>query len=480
VTGTDPVDPAAGTRRPFERGLCPRNLFRGELLEGAIEAPSERSSVSVVARPIGRALAAIVGRESVVEAAEACARSAIDGLVPRWVVQPTSLEQVSRVLALAWDAELAVVPRGGGNALELGRPPSRLDLVLDLRRLDRIIEYNSDDLTVTVEAGTTAGALAARVATRRQLLPLDPAGVARRTLGGLTATNASGPLRVRYGTLRDLLLGARFVQADGVVTWGGAKVVKSVSGYDVPKLMVGALGTLGVLGELTLRLHPMPEFEATWLASFEDLAVAQAFVARLIDSTVQPTRVEILNRAALTACGGGEASAAVAVSIGTAEEAVRAQGQTVARFAGATGATLAPLDTRFWTAYEGAMAPSEAVLLHVATLPTQVGETAAEAERAVAAAGAVATITGSAVLGGVSVAFPVVELHAVRRIVERLRELVAPIGGSVLIHRAPAAVRAVVDPWGPVEPGAFALMRGLKDEFDAKRVLNPGRFVGGL
>src|SRR2546427_5134150 len=100
------------------------------------------------------------------------------------------------------------------------------------------------------------GALAARVGARRQLLPLDPAGVERRTLGGLAATDASGPLRARYGTMRDLLLGVRFVQADGVVTWGGAKVVKSVSGYDVPKLMVGALGTLGVLGELTLRLHP--------------------------------------------------------------------------------------------------------------------------------------------------------------------------------------------------------------------------------
>src|SRR5207247_2044505 len=169
-----------------------------------------------------------------------------------------------------------------------------------------VVEYNPDDLTVTVEAGATMEALTARVGARRQLLPLDPGGVERRTLGGLAATNASGPLRARYGTLRDLLLGVRFVQADGVVTWGGAKVVKSVSGYDVPKLMVGALGTLGVLGELTLRLHPMPEFEATWLASFEDLAVAQAFVARLIDSTVQPTRVEILNRAGLRGRGGGD------------------------------------------------------------------------------------------------------------------------------------------------------------------------------
>ncbi|MEK7386901.1 MAG: FAD-binding protein, partial [candidate division NC10 bacterium] len=93
---------------------------------------------------------------------------------------------------------------------------------------------------------------------------LDPPAAAARTLGGITATNASGPLRTRYGAMRDFLLGVRFVQADGVATWGGAKVVKSVSGYDVPKLMVGALGTLGVLGELTLRLHPAPEFEAGW------------------------------------------------------------------------------------------------------------------------------------------------------------------------------------------------------------------------
>src|SRR5213080_78731 len=359
----DPVDPCRGTRRPFERGLCPRNLFRGEVSEGAIEAPSERSSVSVVARPIGRALAAIVGRESVVEAAEACARSAIDGLVPRWVVQPTSLEQVSRVLALAWDAELAVVPRGGGNALELGRPPSRLDLVLDLQRLDRIIEYNSDDLTVTVEAGTTAGALAARVATRRQLLPLDPAGVARRTLGGLTATNASGPLRARYGTLRDLLLGVRFVQADGVVTWGGAKVVKSVSGYDVPKLMVGALGTLGVLLELTLRLHPAPDYEATWLAGFRTPAHAQDCVAALLDSTVQTNRLEVLDGRVLAACSLPVSVAALAISIATVEPAVRAQEGLVKAIVQRAPGAVQTMGASFWKTYDRALAGFDGVTL---------------------------------------------------------------------------------------------------------------------
>ena len=114
-----------------------------------------------------------------------------------------------------------------------------------------------------------------------QLLPIDPPGGGARTLGGLVATNASGPLRARYGTMRDLLLGVRFVQADGVVTWGGSKVVKSVTGYDVPKLMVGALGTLGVLTELTLRLHARPEVECTSLVLLPDASAVQAHHARL-------------------------------------------------------------------------------------------------------------------------------------------------------------------------------------------------------
>jgi glycolate oxidase FAD binding subunit len=190
--------------------------------------------------------------------------------------------------------------------------------------------------------------------------------------------------------------------------------------------------------------------------------------------------VEILNRAALAACGAGDGSLAVAVSIGTAEEAVRAQGQEVARFAREAAATVTPLDASFWTTYERATAPGEPVQLHVGTLVTQVGATAGEIERAVAAAGVRATITGAGTLGSLRAAFPALGPQAVRTVVERLRELVTPWDGSVVIQRAPAAIRAVVDPWGPVEPGAFALMRGLKEEFDARRVLNPGRFVGGL
>src|SRR5439155_13669658 len=229
-----------------------------------------------------------------------------------------------RIVALAHDDGLVVVPRGGGSALELGRPPARVDVVIDLSGLDQVLEYNPDDLTITVQAGITAGALAALLAPRRQFLALDPPGAATRTLGGMTATNATGPLRVRYGTMRDLLLGVRFVQADGQVTWGGSKVVKSVTGYDVPKLMVGALGTLGVLTELTLRLHARPEVERTSLVLLPDARVVQALVARILDTPLQPNRLEAFD-AATAAALGAPASPGIAISFGSVEAAVAEQ-----------------------------------------------------------------------------------------------------------------------------------------------------------
>ena len=211
-------------------------------------------------------------------------------------------------------------------------------MVVDLSGLDQVLEYNPDDLTITVQAGITAGALAALLAPRRQFLALDPPGAATRTLGGMTATNATGPLRVRYGTMRDLLLGVRFVQADGVVTWGGSKVVKSVSGYDVPKLMVGALGTLGVLGELTLRLHPLPDAERSWLVVLASSEAAQAFVERVIASPLQLNRIEFFNDRALRSVLVEGAAAGVVVSIGSVAEAVRTQGEHLGTLATAEGA----------------------------------------------------------------------------------------------------------------------------------------------
>ena len=411
----------------------------------------------------------------------ALSTAAIDGRTPRFIVRPASIDHVAAVLAIAWDENLAVVPRGAGTALGLGAAPSRVDVVLDLTGLDHVLEDNPDDLTVSVEAGMTAGGLAERLAGRRQWLPMDPPGWRRRTLGGMIATNAAGPLRARYGALRDLVLGVRFVQADGVVTWGGARVVKSVTGYDVPKLMVGALGTLGVLCELTLRLQPMPEAEQTWLATFTSVEAAQAFAARVVNSPLQPMRLELLNEAALRVCQAPSAPFGVAVAIGSAHPAVREQGEALAVLASGEKVRVAAVGEDLWTRYDAALTPAEdEVILRIGSLPSRLADTVEVIERAFPAAERAVLITGCAALGSLRVAITGADVETVKRLVEEMRGLTADFGGAVVVESAPTSVRAAFDPWGPVEPAALGLMRAIKQEFDARGVLNPGRFVGGL
>src|SRR5262245_60052728 len=439
--------------------------------------------MSVSARSVGAALADAVGASRITDKPEALRAAAVDEGLPRWVVRPASAEQAAAVLALAAEAGLAVVPRGSGAALDLGAPPARLDVVLDTRDLNRVLEYKPDDLTVSVEAGLSAGALAATLRPRRQHLPIDPPGWAARTLGGLVATNGHGPLRARYGTLRDLLLGVRFVQADGVLTWGGARVVKSVSGYDVPKLMVGALGTLGLLVEMTLRLHPMPDREATWLVALPSAAAAQAFIALVLDSALEPGRLELLNADALQVCSAPAAGVGVAVSIGSVDAAVREQGVQVEELARRAEGRAAPLSERFWDDYDHAFTKAEGdVVLHVGTLPSRIAETLDAVSRGQAdlRSGAAPMVAGCAASGSLRVVLTGADVEDAATFIGHLREAVGGFDGTVVVHAGPRELRAMLDPWGPVEPAAFAVMQRLRDEFDPRRVLNPGRFVGRL
>jgi glycolate oxidase FAD binding subunit len=434
--------------------------------------------VAVSARSIGGALAAVVGPERVSEDPAIVALATVGGRSPRWLVRPASAEQVSAVVALASDERLAVVPRGSGTTLDLGAPPTRLDVVLDLRQLDRVPDYNPDDLTVSAEAGVTLGELAGRLAARRQFLPLDPPGAPTRTLGGVVATNGSGPLRCRYGTMRDLLLGVRFVQADGVVTWGGARVVKSVTGYDVPKLMIGALGTLGIIVEVTLRLHPRPVSERSSVAVFPDLEHAQGFVAGVLDSTIQPSRLEVLNGRAGECLSLPQGGAFVAASIGGVEGAVAEQQPILRAMAAANGGAIERVAETWWDAY-GAWITRSAMVLRVATLSSDLATTARAIERAFDGADRPAVV-GCAAVGALVVCGTASDSVRLRRAVNAIRDHVGPRGGHAVVARAPREVSAGLDPWGPVDRGALALMRALKDEFDPGRVLNPGRYAGGL
>ncbi|HUZ68857.1 MAG TPA: FAD-binding oxidoreductase [Candidatus Saccharimonadales bacterium] len=235
----------------------------------------------------------IVGAEHVREAA---AGDAIHGVSPSAVVSPATEAEVSAVLAAATSRNLAVVPRGGGTKLDWGAPPSRCDLVLSTSRIEGIVDHEPADLVCVARAGTTLAGLQSRLASTegfRQRLMLDPPHGAAATLGGVLATAASGALRTRFGTPRDLVIGASFVLSDGTIGRSGGKVVKNVAGFDIAKLLTGSLGTLAVVTELAFRLHPLPAASATVVLESRSVDELCAFAAAVGRLQVTPSVVDL-------------------------------------------------------------------------------------------------------------------------------------------------------------------------------------------
>ena len=423
-------------------------------------------------------------------------RYAVDGVVPTTVVRPGSVEEVSAVLAACNQMGAAVVPWGGGSSMGLGGIPRKVDVVLCLGRLNRVIDHEPGDMTSTVEAGISLGEYQARLGAHRQFLALDPPDAGRATIGGILAANVSGPRRIRYGSARDLLIGVRVAHADGTVTKGGAKVVKNVTGYDMNKLYVGSLGTLGVIVEATFRLYPVPPAEHTWVASFPSAAKAREAAAKLFDSPLVPTAVELLNTSAAAEVGRrsgvspGPGGFHLAVAIASIPEAVKAQleqARKMGRDAGGGDGQMLEGDAheKFWAAVRDFGGGEEGgMVLKASVLLDRVTDALTQGERVAAEQGLSVGIVSEAGTGIVRYYLRAEGTGADR--FDRLAGAVAPLRafaadakGSLVVLSAPPEVKGKVDVWGPVGDG-FHLMRGLKEQFDPGRVLNPGRFVGGL
>ena len=290
--------------------------------------------------------------------------------------------------------------------------------------------------------------------------------------------------------MRDLLLGVRFVQADGVVTWGGAKVVKSVTGYDVPKLLVGSLGTLGVLAELTLRLHPLPGVEAhvARAAAARAAAAQDARRAPSLDSTLQPNRLELLDAArAARRAALPRPPPALLVSIGERRaEAVREQGERCRGWRAARGRRV---DARWRGVLDGVRRDARRDARDRAardrrSLPAPPGGDArgADARRGAVPASPASRSAGSAALGVLRVASTARRRTRIGRgALERLRAAWPATAAASSSSAAPRELRARVDPWGPVAAdGARAHAARSSASSIPSGVLNPGRFVGGL
>jgi glycolate oxidase FAD binding subunit len=427
--------------------------------------------MAIDAPELQRALTEIVGAEQVRTASEA---DELDGLRPRLVVEPDRIETAALVLAYADRQGLAVVPRGGASRLGWGRPLEAADLVLSTRGLDQIVEHAAGDMTVTVQAGVTLEALQRELAQANQLLPLDVPWAERATLGGLVATDDSGSLRLRYGGLRDLIIGITVVRPDGVVAKAGGKVVKNVAGFDLAKLFTGACGTLGLVAEATFRLHPFPPATGTLVLRGATPEAAGAFLLAVLDSTLVPT--------GLTVIWPDDGAAMVMVRFGGLQAALEAQLAEASRLAEAhqlSGYQPTPADAAAaWQsagqlAWEGG---GPALVARVGILPAEIPVTlrAMEtlAQQHESSAQAVIQAHGLGLIRAES-SGATVGLAAFAR---GLRQRLAERQGTLVVLEAPPEVKAVVDPWG-IRPDALALMQQVRQRFDPRGTMNPGRMM---
>jgi len=392
----------------------------------------------------------------------------VSGVLPQFVAEPDNEQQLAAVLSLANEAGIAVIPRGGGTKLDWGNPPKKAEMILSTARLNRILEHAWADLTVTVEAGCTLRTLQETLARHGQRLAFDGLWPERATIGGVLSTNDSGVFRLRFGALRDLIIGVTLALADGTLASSGGKVVKNVAGYDLPKLATGALGTLGVITRAVFRLHPLPWGARTISFTADNLRAMQAHILSIQDSKLAHTALQIR-------CAAGDRPDADILFEAT-EAGLNAQESQLRELLGFTNAEQ-PTE-QVWNARQDLWSPQieNALIAKLSVLPAKIARTMELLEvivnaqqlhwQIVAQATGITTVRLEGELARISVA------------VEQLRAEVEGSGGSLVVLRRPKGL-ASLDAWGNVGD-AVGLMQAVKRQLDPKATLNPGRFFGGI
>jgi glycolate oxidase FAD binding subunit len=402
---------------------------------------------------------------------EAAPEDAVEGVAPSFVVEPGTIEELGELMKLASWEGLKVAPRGGGTKMWLGNPPTELDLVVSIARMNEVIEHVPGDQVVRVQAGIKLEDLQERLAASNQMLAVDPSEEGA-TIGGIVAANAYGPRRLRYATVRDLIIGITVVLSDGTVAKAGGKVVKNVAGYDLSKLFTGSLGTLGIIADATFRLHPIPETSGTVTMEVESSQVAGEAVQSILHSQILSSALELR-------WDGG--SGTLAVLIENLEPAVAAQVET------ASSLLRSYREPRVLDSVEGNelidsmrhLLDDDEVNLKIGFMPAGLPDVITAVLAAAERRGATARITGHAGNGVTFVGVSGGGQDAHAGLIEELREVLVARGGSVVVQRGPAALKKRVDAWGPLGD-RLVLTRRVKEKFDPGAVLNPGRFVGGI
>jgi glycolate oxidase FAD binding subunit len=378
--------------------------------------------------------------------------------------RPGSPEEAAELLRSLGEAGRAVRPVGGRTKLEWGGAGEPVAVELETGGMAKLLEHNEGDLTAVLQAGCPLAEAQAAFGEAGQMLALDPPGGDgdAATIGGVVATADSGPLRHRYGGVRDLVLGITIAYSDGTIAKAGSKVIKNVAGYDLGKLFTGSYGTLGLILDVTVRLHPKPAATATAVGASDDpdgLARAAGRLAAL------PLEADSLDAAwregagrLLARFGGASAGEQGSVAAGHMKEA------------GLEGVQTIEDDEELWAALRaGQRATDGGASLKVSGRLTDLAPAIRAAE---AAGGSLVTRAGH------GVSWIALDSGDLARRTTAIREALDP--RPVVLLDGPAGLRADFDPWGPVDPGALAVMRRLKERFDTARIFRPGAYVGGI
>ncbi len=416
-------------------------------------------------------------------AADHAADTLGDGLSPLAVARPESIEQLCDVVKTRAVEGTPLFPQGGRTSLDYGGIPDAAGVALDLRGLARVVDYPAADMTITVEAGVTLASLQDVLAREGQRLLIEAPRDAEATLGGIYATNTSGPRRFGAGRPRDQIIGVSFVNAAGEVIKGGGRVVKNVAGYDLPKLLTGSMGTLGAIAQLTLKVRPVPEASALVWGTVAAIEQVAALLDALNTSATRPIAVELLNEQASRRVADGldlphgawtlvvgfeDNAKSVAWQVARIKEEWAGRASALATLENAASTPLWAALTNFADA-----APGDVSIL------ANLRPSAAAAFAALldASRWEVGAHAGSGIVRAHLAVATTLEVLAPE--VETLRARAVADGGNLTLPRCPTAWKKRLGVWGAPRAD-WEICRRVKAALDPGRVFNPGRFVGGI
>jgi len=389
------------------------------------------------------------------------AGDAVDGVVPRQIIEPADANELASTLQAASRDKQITVLRGGGTKLGWGRPAAAIDMVVSTAKLNTLLVHRHGDMTATAHAGVSLAQFNRELARHGQWLPIDSAFDAA-TIGGIVATNDSGPVRHRYGTPRDLLIGVTLALTDGRIVKAGGHVVKNVAGYDLGKLASGSFGTFAAIVDATFKLLPIPQASATVDASYDDGEVLARDVMQVSTSQLEPMAFDVM-------LDGGQYR--LRLLFASSPEAVSAQIESAQRLLSkpSTVVTGDP-EMDVWTDQVQSPWAGTGAVIRFGWLPAKLAEITTLMHDVQQIAGSIAMCGRAGMGAGLMRVDGDVRTQAA--LVQRLRSSVWV--GNVAVLRASPDLKQHVDVWGPASSAADAV-RALKGMFDPAGILNAGR-----